>query len=167
MRPAPLLGALGVTAALAVGCAHRPLAVLLSFDVCPVRSPSGADRDDGGVDVVANVSTDLQSGVRGVARDHFPGSCTIELAPGGLPLLACSDPHVDVRYVLAWTRPKARALVLERRETPLPGDAASVAGRPSPAPSIRRAVAEVDIDRAAWIRAAPQPACGAAPSAKR
>ncbi|HLK93741.1 MAG TPA: hypothetical protein VKZ18_27865 [Polyangia bacterium] len=162
MRPARLLGALTVTAALAAGCAHRPLAVLLSFDVCPAtRAPSGGDRDGGGADVVANVSTDVAPGLRGVARDHFPGSCTVELAPGGLPLLACSDPHVDARYVLAWTRPKARALVLERRETPLPGGDASAAGPPPP--SIHRAVAEIDIDRAAWIRAAPRSTCGAAP----
>jgi hypothetical protein len=162
--PASLLGALTLTAALAAGCAHRPLAVLLSFEVCPVtRTPEGHDVDDGGVDLVANVSTDLAPGVRGVARAHFPGGCRFELAPGGLPQVICGDPHIDVRYELAWTRPKARALVLERRETPLPDDEASAAGAPPAAPSVRRPVADVAIDRAAWIRAAPHPTCSAAP----
>jgi hypothetical protein len=158
--PFPLL-LLGVAAALAAGCAHRPLAVLLSFSVCPVtRTPDGHEVDDGGVDVVANVSTDVAAGVAGVARDHFPGACSVVLAPGGLPVLACADPHVDIRYELGWTRPKARLLVLERREVPTPPEGA---GGATPTSTARRAVAEVPIDRAAWIRAAPHPSCGAAP----
>lgn len=138
-----------------LACAHRPLAVLLSFDVCPVtHAPDGRDVNDGGVNVVANVSTDITPGVRAVAHDHLPGACAVELAPGGLPLITCTEPHVGIRYVLAWTRPKARALVLERREYPIPAGAT---------PTARRPIAELPIDRTAWIKTAPQPTCGAAP----
>lgn len=157
MRPALL--AFVLASLIPLACAHRPLAVLLSFDVCPVtRAPDGRPADDGGANVVANVSTDVTPGLRAVARDHFPGACTVELAPGGLPLLACHDPHLDVRYVLAWTRPKARALVLERREVPT-----VAVGAVAPAPTVHRPIAELPIDRTAWIKTAPQPTCGAAP----
>ncbi len=134
---------------------------MLSFAACPVtRTADGRDVDDGGVDVAANVSSDVAPATRQLAHDHFPGTCALESAPGGLPALACADPHVDVRYVLAWTRPSPRTLVLERREVA----GATAAGAPgSAAPAVRRPVAELAIERKTWISAPPGPSCGGAP----
>ena len=128
-------------------CAHRPLAVVLSFAACP----AGAQ----GVDVAANVASDLAPAVRQLARDRFPGACAVESAPGGLPALACGDPRADARYALAWTRPSSRTLVLERREY-------SAAAGSAAAPR-RRPVAELAIERKTWISAPPHPSCGGAP----
>jgi hypothetical protein len=137
---------------LTAGCAHRPLALVLSFAACPVtRAANGQDVDDAGVDVAANVSTDLAPETRALAHEHFPGSCAIETAPGGLPALACSDPHVDVRYFLAWTRPSPRTLVLERREVSL--------ATASTRPTARRPLAELAVDRKVLISAPPPPTC--------
>ncbi len=149
---------------LGAACAHRPLAVVLSFAACPVtRAADGRDVDDGGVAVAANVSSDLAPATRQLARDHFPGACAIELAPGGLPALACADPHGDVRYVLAWTRPSPRTLVLERREYPAAAGG-TTADAPGPAtPTVRRPVAELGIERKTWISAPPSASCGGAP----
>jgi len=129
-------------------CAHRPLAVVLSFAACPAG--------DHGVDVAANVASDVAPAVRELARDHFPGTCAIASAAGGLPALACGEPGVDARYALAWTRPSARTLVLERREY------SAAAGSAAPTP-VRRPVAELAIERKTWISAPPQPSCGGAP----
>ena len=133
---------------LGVACAHRPLAVVLSFAACPAG--------DRGVDVAANAASDVAPAVREIARDHFPGACAIETPTGGLPALACGAPGVDARYALAWTRPSPRTLVLERREY------SAAAGDKAPT-SVRRSVGELDIDRKARIIAPPQPICGGAP----
>ena len=143
-------------------CAHRPLAVVLSFDACPVTRPAdGRDVDDGGVDLTASVATDLAPAPRRLAAAHFPGACDAAIAVrGGLPSLTCGDPHVDVRYVLAWTRPSSRTLVLERREYAIAaGDSVS----PTATPTVQRTLAELPIERAAWINAAPRQTCTAPP----
>jgi hypothetical protein len=151
VRPTLLL-ALLVSLLLGAACAHRPLAVVLSFAACPVAG--------GGSDVTANVSSDVAPATRPLARDHFPGACAIESAPGGLPALACAGSPVDTRYVLAWTRPAPRTLVLERREYPV----SRTGGAPeSTTPAVRRAVAELAIDRQAWISAPPRSTCEGAP----
>jgi hypothetical protein len=155
----PALLALSLASLFPLACAHRPLAVLLSFGVCPLtRAPDGqkVEGGEGGAEVAANVSTDVAPGLRTVARGRFPGACTVELAPGGLPLLACRDRQAGVRYVLAWTRPKARALVLERREYAIAAGETAVAD-----PTARRPLAELSIDRTAWVRAAPRQSCNA------
>jgi hypothetical protein len=129
--------------------------VVLSFGVCPVTSRAGQDIDDGGADVGANVATDLGPTPRRLATTHFPAAiCAAQPdAPGGLPAIACTDPHFDLRFVLAWTRPSARELVLERREEPLPrGEAAAAA------PS-RAVLAELPIQRNTWINAAAGTGC--------
>lgn len=131
-----------------VACAHRPLAVVLSFAACPAG--------DRGVDVAANVASDVAPAVRQIARDRFPGACAIESAPGGLPTLACGEPRAAVRYALAWTRPSLRTLVLERREY-------SVAAGNAATAALRRPVGELAIDRTARIIAPPQATCGGAP----
>ena len=128
-----------------LACAHRPLAVVLSFAACPAN--------DHGVDVAANVASDLAPTVRAIARDHFPGTCTIQTAPGGLPALTCGAPGADLLYALAWTRPAARKLVLERRQL-------SVAAA---APAVSQPLAELGIERKTWISAPPQTTCGGAP----
>jgi hypothetical protein len=135
------------------GCAHRPLAVVLSFGVCPVTTRDGRDIDDGGSDVGAVVATDLSPTPRRLATTHFPGSiCALEAsAPGGLPAIACTDPHIDIRYILAWTRPGARKLVLERRQEPF-GEAASEA-------PVRTPLGELKIERNTWINTAPVSGC--------
>jgi hypothetical protein len=134
-----------------VACAHRPLAVVLSFAACP----AGA----GGVAVAANVASDLAPAAREVARDQFPGACALDPGPGGLPALACGDPRAGRRYALVWTRPSPRTLVLERREYAVaPG-----AGATAAAPALRRPVAELAIERKTWISAPPRPTCGGAP----
>jgi hypothetical protein len=132
---------------LGAACAHRPLAVVLSFAACPAG--------DGGVNVAANVASDVAPAVREIARDHFPGACALELAAGGLPTLACGDPRGELRYALAWTRPSPRKLVLERRQL---AAAATLA-----APAVPRLVAELAVDRTAWISAPPQATCGGTP----
>ena len=141
---------LGLVFVSAVACAHRPLAVVLSFAACPAG--------DRGVDVAANVASDVAPAVREIAGDHFLGACAIEMAPGGLPTLACGDPRADLRYALAWTRPSPRTLVLERRQY------SGATGTAAPAATaVRRPVAELAIERKTWISAPPQPTCGGAP----
>ncbi|HEX3903772.1 MAG TPA: hypothetical protein VH853_13105 [Polyangia bacterium] len=153
MRPTLLAAALVL---LPAACAHRPLAVVLSFGACPVtRTPDGRDLDDGGVDVAANVATDLAPAPRRLAVTHFPGGCETEVAVvGGLPSLTCSDPHLDVHYVLGWTRPSPRTLVLERREVAIP------AGDVAP-PAVHVPLAKLPIERATWIHVAPRTSCAA------
>jgi hypothetical protein len=127
---------------LPAACAHRPLAVVLSFNACPAG--------DGSVNVAANVASDVAPAVRELARDRFPGACAVELAAGGLPALACADQSGTLRYALAWTRPSPGKLVLERRQL-------------QPAPAVLRPVAELAVHRKVWISAPPQPSCGGAP----
>ena len=134
---------------LGAACAHRPLTVVLSFAACPAG--------DGGVNVAANVASDVAPAVRELARDHFPGACAVDVVPGGLPALACADRSGTLRYALAWTRPSPRKLVLERRQFSV-GSAATPA-----APPVLRPVAELAVDRTAWISAPPQATCGGAP----
>lgn len=110
------------------------------------------------MDVAANVASDLAPAARALARDHFPGACTVASVPGGLPVLACGDPRGDLRYALAWTRPSPRTLVLERREYSV------AAGHAAPAATaVRRPLSELRIERKTWISAPPQATCGGAP----
>ncbi len=123
------------------------------------HTPDGRDRDDGGVDLTASVATDLAPAPRRLAVAHFPGACDAAIAVrGGLPSLTCGDPHVDVRYVLAWTRPSSRTLVLERREYAL-----AAGDSPTATPTVHLPLAELPIERATWINAAPRQTCTAAP----
>jgi hypothetical protein len=132
-------------------CAHRPLAVVLSFAACPAG--------DGNVNVAANVATDVSPAVRELARDRFPGACAVELAAGGLPALACGDPRGELRYALAWTRPSPGKLVLERRQLSV----APAGGAVRPAPAVPRPVAELAVHKKVWVSAPPQATCGGAP----
>jgi hypothetical protein len=125
------------------GCA-APVAEV-AWRACPVvRTADGRDVDDGGVDVSLEVHG---AHARQLSIGHFPGACRAAAGEGAT--LVCSDPHVDTRYELSWTRAAPGTLTVERREYAVP----AVDGASPPAdPTLRRVVATVDIGDARLVQ---------------
>jgi hypothetical protein len=143
-----------IAAALAAfGCAHERGLAEVSWRACAVtKTADGHDVDDGGVDVAATIARGRSERI---AAGHYPGMCWA--APGELSRLVCSDPHVDVRYVLQWTRPTPTSLAVERLEYPVSSDD-NVPDATTP--RSRRTLRTFAIDAGTRVVVAPIPRCG-------
>lgn len=147
VRPSWMLAVL-----VATGCARGVAVVEVSWQVCAVvRTPEGNELDDAGVDVVATLR---RVHVERVDAGHYPGACWRE--PGELSRLVCGDPHIDVRYVLQWTRPAPASLVVERLEYAVSSDD----DVPDPTtPQSRRVLRKFAVSPTARVVAAAIPRC--------